>query len=156
MRPNRPRDEGVPGDREPVRKERNWRRMAQKNEARIRTHRGGKIRRKTVNLVSRSFHLVSHFVTTPVKRETKGHFMGALPMRSLSKTMKREGHLFHALDSREIALLSASFTFRFTHFRQPGGNRWLVLSPTPHAIPGEFIPRNAPWPLEMQYAKCEP
>src|SRR5437016_3891048 len=40
--------------------------------------------------------------------------MGALPMRSLSKTMKRDVHLFHAVVSRETALVSARFTFRFT------------------------------------------
>jgi hypothetical protein len=49
-----------------------------------------------------------------VKRETRGQFMGASPMRDPSETMKREGHSFHALISRKIALVSPRFAFRFT------------------------------------------
>jgi len=51
-----------------------------------------------------------------VKHEMSARFIGALPMRSLSETMKPAGDLFHALVSRETALVSARFTFRFRPF----------------------------------------
>src|SRR5256885_17013514 len=91
--------------------------MAAKSEARICDYgTSGKCKK-----VKNSFHthftksrLVSHFRGTGRKHETSARFIGALPMRSLSKTMKRDVHLFHALVSRETALVSARFTFRFT------------------------------------------
>ena len=58
--------------------------------------------------------LVSHFMAIAVKHETRGQFNAVSPMRDPSKTMKREGHSFHALISRKTALVSGRFTFRFT------------------------------------------
>jgi hypothetical protein len=59
---------------------------------------------------------ISHFMPIPLKRETKGYFSGALPMKDPLKTMKRDGAKTGALVSCKMRLVSPRFTFRFVPF----------------------------------------
>ena len=56
-----------------------------------------------------------------MKRETKARFRSLLPMTGPSKSMKRSTAKIQALVSRETALVSRRFMFRFTPYPAGGG-----------------------------------